>query len=231
MGIDRIIRQLLGGVRGRDAEGAPSVASAGGFELARGVEVADLTGIEPAYSAAQTESGWWLQANVSAERILETFLDLARQIPKPGFLIVGVPTTREVEETLRASPADPCHRGHHYLGGLDDAGLEAILRAHEEHFVHDGLLTFGFASHAGGHKVLVQRYKIFSLMVPDPEPYAKVLVHHGHRPVPLLRTVWDTFSEAQPGVTTGVEVDGATLYDLVSTLEARGLVFGKRDVN
>jgi hypothetical protein len=132
------------------------------FALSQGIEAADLTGIEEAYSVKLVPDGFYIfTVNVSAENIPRLFRRLASEVNDPAFWLLELPTHRDVEEQLRMSPSDPFHRDVWYRDGLTWPEAQRIFDCYEYLFTHDGEVNFGFGSHSGHDEVLVGAYKVF----------------------------------------------------------------------
>lgn len=132
------------------------------FQLPRGIEIADLSGIREAYSISKTEDGYYaLTINVSAERIEPVFARLASEVKPPAFLLLETGTHRDVEKELRKNDTDPLHKDVYYLDGQTWADAKAKLAAYTHLLTHDGGINFGFGSHEGHDEIFVGPYKIF----------------------------------------------------------------------
>lgn len=200
------------------------------FRLARGVLVTDIEGITEGFavSTPANASSAFVRVNVSAERIADVFLELASLVDTPGFLILGVPTSQPVEQEFHEPERPSLHRDFHYLGGLDGDDLRSVFGRHRELLVEDGMVTFGFGSHAGLDEVSVGRYKVFEIQSTAPAKYTERLLHLGYPRRASLRTVRHTFSPTTPGRLERIEIEGRSVFDLVTELTREGLYFGER---
>lgn len=198
------------------------------FKLAAGVKAADLSGISEGYSVAETGKGYTLLTiNVSAERLQETFLGLAEMVSTPGFAVIEIPTDLEKEKKLRKSDKDPLHRDVYYLDGIDFGRLKLLFVKHSWFFLEDGQITFGFGCHKGHDEVFISRYKILNIYADEPDKYVRALQELGYERREPLKTVWDNFSENNPGSTEMLTKDGKSIYSLVEELEQEGLYFAE----
>jgi hypothetical protein len=202
------------------------------FRLPRGVLVPDLEGITEGFavSTPADRNSSFVRANVSAERIADVFLELAALVDTPGFLMLGVPTSRPVEQEFHVPERPALHRDFHYLDGLDGDGLRSIFGRYRELLVEDGMVTFGFGSHAGLDEVNVGRYKVFEILSTTPVKYTECLLRLGYPRRESLRTVRHTFSPTTPGRLGRIEIEGRNVFDMVTELAREGLYFGGRRV-
>ena len=199
------------------------------FQLARGVQVGDLTGIDEGYSIRLNPAGHYVfTINVSAEKISAVFRELAAQVREPGFLLFEIPTHRDDEEPLRKNPSDPFYRDVYYLDGLTWRDADDLLTAHEQLLTHDGEIDFGFGSHSGRDEVLVGHYKIFQVFADEPNKYQLALARLAYMEVPELRTVWQNFTRETPGQRHVLKDEKPTIYEMIEELKGEGLYFAER---
>lgn len=168
-----------------------------------------------------------ITANVSAEKIDETFQKLAEKVKTPGFLILEIPTQKIIEDNLLESEIDTFHRDVYYLDGLNHDEFFQIYSGYKELLISDGLVNFGFGSHDVVDEVLVGKYKIFSILSTEPEKYIDIFKELRFRIYDKLITAWDTFSEEYPGTVKKIVANGIEIYDLPDLLKGRGLYFAK----
>ena len=103
------------------------------FQLPRGIQVADLTGIHEAYSVTLAQDGYHVfTLNVSANNIHRVFCRLAAEVNEPAFLLLETGTHRDIELELRKNDTDPFHKDVYYLNGLKWASAKSILDSYTE---------------------------------------------------------------------------------------------------
>lgn len=199
------------------------------FRLARGVRVADLSGIREGYALATAAQGHAvITVNVSAERLRDVVAELAALVVAPGFLVLQVGSNRAIEGELRVSESDPLHEDVHYLDGLSHEGFRGIFARYADLWAHDGLIQFGFGSHAGVDEVFVGPYKIVHVYAAEPDKYVRTLATLGFRESTPLRTVWNNFSSETPGQRSALSDVEPTIWQAIEQLEHEGLYFAER---
>jgi hypothetical protein len=199
------------------------------FRLARGVAVADLSGIHEGYSVEAAPRGHAVfTVNVSAERMRTVFERLASEVSDPGFLVLEVGTHESVEKTLRKSSTDPFHKDVYYLDALSHEGLREILDRHGDLLTHDGGIHFGFGGSGGIDEVYVGPYKILHIYANAPEKYVRALQDLGFVGEPRLKTVWDNFTAEAPGKRMVLTDVKTTIWSLIEELKTQGLYFAER---
>lgn len=199
------------------------------FELAAGVEVADLTGIHEGFSSRGTARGYHqLTVNVSAPRLLETVRELARQVSEPGFVVLEVPCEENTEAALREDEGAPFHRDVYYLDGIDFARFVQLLETNAAVLLEDGEVNFGFGSHDGYDEVFVGAYKIVSVYAGEPRKYIDALVAMRFGMEDQIRTIWENISIESPGRRRSLAVDGRTVRDLIAELQDEGLYLAEQ---
>lgn len=200
------------------------------FKLVKGVQVADLTGIQEGFRRYPEESGITrFTVNVSAEKQAEAFLRLAAKVVAPGFLVLEVPTSEEEEAKLRTDGSSPFHVDVYYLNDLDFPTLRSIYSRFHHFFVDDGLLRFGFASLKARQEIFVASFKVFEIFTDDPAVFETVLFDE--LKFSLLRdfkTVHANFTREKPGELVRVEAHGAGIYDMINALKNEGLYLKER---
>lgn len=199
------------------------------FRLVQGVQVPDLSGIEEGYSVKRVPAGYHVfTVNVSADNIPRVFRHLAATVAEPGFLTFELPSHGDVEEQLRKSPSDPFHRDVYYLDGLAWVSAEEVFASYEFLLTNDGMINFGFGSLTGRDEVFVDAYKVFKIFADDPQKYHSALGELGYAEVPLLKTVWQNFSQESPGSRNVLSNREPTIWQMVEQLTERGLYLDQR---
>jgi hypothetical protein len=199
------------------------------FQLPRGIQVADLTGIREGYSVAASQDGYHVfTINVSAEKIHPVFCRLAALVDEPGFLLLEVGTHRDIEQTLRKSDTDPFHRDVYYLDDQRWTDVNPIVDTFSTLLAHDGGLNLGFGSHEGHDEVFVGPYKIFTIYADNPKKYEAVLDELGYAKAERIRTVWDNFTHDSPGSRNVLTDAQPTIWEMVEQLKPKELYFADR---
>lgn len=199
------------------------------FQLVTGVTASNLDGVYEGFSVHDSGRGFSeITINVSAEKIEATYLGLCRLVRQPAFGLVEIPTNQKAELLLRTSPTDPFHVDVYYYDRMTYENHTGLIKAYSPFFVNDGQITFGYGSHEGYDEVYVGRYKVFSIYTDDPAKYIRFLEWNTYERREPLRTVFDNFSEATPGMTASTTFEGKTIYDLVEVFTRGGFYMAER---
>lgn len=199
------------------------------FQLPKGIQVANLSGIREAYGITVAPDGYHVfTVNVSAENIHRVFCRLAAEVNQPAFLLLETGTHRDVEAQLRKNNADPLHKDVYYLDGQKWPSAKSILDTYTELFTHDGQLSYGFGSHEGHDEVFVGPYKIFTIYADDPAKYETALAELGIGKVERVKTVWDNFTQGSPGKRNALTEATPTIWEMIEKLKQQGLYLAER---
>lgn len=198
------------------------------FQLADGIEVTDLSGIQEAFSIKRESGGYYyLQINVSSPNIIKVFVELAAAVNEPGFLLLEVGSPEKIEKQLRKKDSDPFHKDVYYLDGKNWKDILPIIIKYQYLLSQDGGVNFGFGSHSGRDEVFVTAYKIFHIYANEPSKYIEVLQKLGFKKVDSLRTVWDNFTNDSPGRRNVLTHAKPTIWDMIEDLKKDGLYFAE----
>jgi hypothetical protein len=146
-------------------------------------------------------------------------------------------THAETEKLLRKTDEDNLyHKDVYYLDGQDIDGFKKIWNSGRDLLLDDGMVQFGFGSHPNctegkSDEVFVGKYKILSIYSNNPEKFSQALAGLEIPLVDKLHTVWDNFSEQNPGRAERIEMNGKDIYDLAEALKDHGLYFCERRVD
>lgn len=158
-------------------------------------------------------------ASVSFDKLFDVLcLLLIALEDNPVAFFLELPCTLDEEEKLRNGDGDPFHYGVYYSDLLHPHGAAALLMRYGEVLLNTGLVTFGFFSNKLQCQITVDSYKVLTLTGMDLGLVERVFAMakvRKERPV----TAWDTISPQTPGTTTGVPVDGKTVYDMLVPLK------------
>ena len=203
------------------------------FYLAQGNEAPHLEGIHPCYDVVKRlrpsngKPYYSFMANVSIENLLPMLTAFCRQLDEPGFFLCELPASQQEEERLRQSEEDPFHCDVFYKDGCSNEELLRLLSLYGKWFIADGMSCFGFSSHKTKDEIYVGPYKIVYVYTDDFDRYRTFLETCGLPYEPDMKTVWDNFTEDEPGQCTLVTLEGKTVYDIVETLRKDGLYFSE----
>lgn len=200
------------------------------FQLASGVTVPHLTGIEQAYQVRPGKKYTVFTINVSRENLEPILLGLVQLIAVPGFFVLEMPSHQIAEQQLRESNEDPFHKDVYYLDGQEIEGFKQLWADARDLLLDDGMVAFGFGSHPNCtdgqyDEVFVGKYKILTIYSNNPDKFSQLLAELDIHQVEELRTVWDNFSQENPGIAERIEINGKDIYDLAESLKKHGLYF------
>ena len=199
------------------------------YQLPRGIEVPDLTGIHEAYSVRKSEKGFFVfTLNVSAENIFRVFLHLASKVKEPAFLLFETGVHEDVEKTLRKKDSDPFHKDVYYIDGLNWARAESIVKIYSELLVNDGEINFGYGTHKGYDEVYVGPYRVFEIYADDPGKYITLLNELGIAKEEKVKTVWGNFTRDSPGQRSALTDAPITIWKMIEQLKEKGLYRAER---
>jgi hypothetical protein len=202
------------------------------FSLVQGVSVPDLTGIHECYDIRHTDKFFKFTINISATNIAHLIKDFCSDLAEPCFFIFEVPTSEADENLIRLKATDPFHGDIYYCDGLSRQVLFEIMEKYGELLINDGMVRFGFASHAPRGEVFdelfIGKYKIVTIFTGDEQRYKMLMSKLGINFEEKIKTVWDNFSHETPGKASRISVDGKDIYDVLKELKEYGLYFAKR---
>ena len=188
------------------------------FELVQGVSAENFDEVHSAYSVE--ENG--ISAIVSAEQMFPLIIDLIKQLDEPVFFFIELPCKEEEELKLRKSKTDPMHYNLYYLDNCTLPVAEAIMKRYGPLLINDGLCRFGFGAHHSGEEIYCLKYRMISVFG-DAKKFSKCFGKHKIPCEQGFITLWDTFSDETPGVSSSVEINGETVYDIVGNLKSEGI--------
>lgn len=189
-----------------------------GFQLVQGVSVDNCDKIHSAYSVSDNS----FSATVSAELIYPLLADLIKQLAEPVFFFIELPCSEEEEKKLRKAKTDPLHYNLYYLDNCTLPVAEAIMKRYGQLLINDGLCRFGFGSHSKSEEIYCLKYQVVSVFG-EQSKFKKCFDKYKIPCEDNLLTLWDTFTNEAPGVSTLVELNGETVYDIAENLKSEGM--------
>lgn len=198
------------------------------FLLAKGITVPDITGIHECYEMTQRNEAFVFTVNISVPHIEPLLMNFCFELAEPCFFILEIPTNVQDEEQLRLQETDPYHCDVYYCDGLSKQDLYAIIKKYGELFIQDGMVCFGIASHTTREELFVGKYKIIQIFTGS-EARCKKLLHEMRIPLEEnIKTVWENFSQENPGTTSTITMNGKNIYDALEELKKQGFYFAER---
>lgn len=188
------------------------------FELVQGVSADNFHKVHSAYSVNEK----CFSATVSAELMYPLITDLIKQLSEPVFFFIELPCSEEEEKKLRKSKTDPMHYNLYYLDNCTLAVAEAIMKRYGQLLINDGLCRFGFGSHSEQEEIYCLKYQVLSVYG-EQKKFKKCFEQHKIPYEDDFLTLWDTFTNEAPGVSSHVEINGETVFDIVENLKSEGM--------
>ena len=167
-------------------------------------------------------------ANIDADKIQALFESFIKLHNDMCFLVLEVPTNAKEETAFSSDGASALHKDVYYLDGLTPDRAVELLNVFGKWLINDGLRTFGFGIHSGGHEILSGKYNVITVYARDKEIYKGFFEKCGIPQVRELKTAWDFFTASNPGDSFAYSFDGTNIYGLVEHLKRYGLYFAER---
>lgn len=178
-----------------------------GFQICQGVNAPDCDKLESGYKTEGSSINGILSAELMG-RLAEGFIDL---IDAPVFFLLELP--REDSEGYDI----------YYLDNCTKEVAHAIMERYGELLIQDGLSRFGFGSNSSEEELYFMDYQEFMIYTSKTQEAQKLLEGLGVKKIPKPDSMWEHFSEDEPGSLSSVEVEGETVYDIPDALEEAGM--------
>ena len=198
------------------------------FQLPKGATVKNLDGIHECFYVRELKNNYKFIANVSFENTDEMIRDFCRELEEPCFFILEVPTNEKDEIALREAGEPGRHGDLYYLDGISRARMFEIFDKYGELLLNDGMVRFGFASHASRDEIYIDKYNIVIIYAIDRARYEKFFLERGIPQEEKIKTVYQNFTKDVPGESRRIDIDGKSIYDIVDDLKPEGLHFAER---
>ena len=188
------------------------------FQLVQGVSVEDYSGIHSAYSVDKNS----IYAEISGEKIYPLVCDLIKCLDQPVFFFIEYPCRQDKEDKLRKSEIAPLHFDLYYLDNCTIPVALAIMKRYGQLLINDGLCRFGFGAHETGEEIYCMKYQVISVYG-DTDKFSKAFEKNKIPKHKNVKTLWDTFSDEHPGLSSAVEINGENIYTILENLKPEGL--------
>lgn len=183
----------------------------GGFRLTEGVCAKVNDKLISAY--CETENGF--DALLSAE-LIEPFVTRAIELlDEPAFFFLELPKNADEEDIENYDI--------YYLDNCTLPVIRAIMKRYGELLVQDGISRFGFGAHDSGVEIYLQSYQQVSIYYPEKTKAADIFEELGAAKTDKLVTLWDDFSQEDPGISVRVELNGESVFDIPENLKSAGM--------
>lgn len=189
-----------------------------GFELVQGVSAENCDKIHSAFYADE----YGISATLSAELYFGVITALIEKLSEPVFFFLEIPCSDDEEKSLRKGKNAPFHYNVYYLDNCTASVAKAIMSRYGELLINDGLCRFGFGSHKNDEEIYCMKYQVVSVYG-DVKKFKRAFEKLDILEEMGFKTLWDTFTNDTPGTCSAVEINGETVYDIVSNLKSEGL--------
>lgn len=166
-------------------------------------------------------------ANVHADKmqcLFEAFVQLHNEM---CFFVLEVPTNAKEEPAVQDETSS-LHKDVYYLDGLTPERAVEFLNVFAPWLIHDGMSSFGFGIHSGGHEPMSGKYNVVTLFTREPDMYENFFESLNIPKVNELKTAWDYFTPESPGEAFRYIHEGNDIYDLIAHMKQYGLYFAER---
>lgn len=189
------------------------------IELPIGVTVEDTTSVAEGYMVETDDQGSVITININPARLCSLLDGFIRLLVPAGFFFLELP----------AEPKEQPEGGYatYYLDGCTIEVLLAIVERYGALLVNDGIVRFGFASHSDGEELYCADYKVVKIYTTRPRAYEELLEGLELERRQPLKTLWDCFTQDNPGEVCLVTVDDETVFDMMENLREAGLYQAK----
>lgn len=176
-----------------------------GFRLCQGVSASNADGLKSGYRS----EGKSFKGLVSAElmaALAEGFIDM---IDDPVFFLLELPAGEDYDV--------------YYLDNCTKEVAHAIMERYGELLVQDGVSRFGFGSNSSEEELYFMDYQEFMMYTPKTEAAKKLLEGLGIKQTDAPDSMWEHFTDDDPGTLSAVELEGETVFDIPEALEEAGM--------
>lgn len=177
------------------------------FVLCQGVSVNGTDNMRSEYCLKENGA----EGILSADVIFDAACGFIRAIPQPLFFF------------LELYNDDTDSYDTYYLDNCTREVALAVMKRYGELLINDGTVRFGFGSHSSEEEIYFTDYQEFSVYSQDVNKIRslmkKLRVYLSDKPASL----WDLFSDDNPGCLSTVEVDGETVRDIPVNLKQAGM--------
>lgn len=177
------------------------------FTLCQGISV---NGTEDLFSQyKKTENG--LTGILSREDIIPVAEAFVGSYKEPVFFFLELPKDSGEEYDV------------YYLDNCTTEVAKAIIKRYGQLLTDDGVSKFGFGSHADDEEIYFQEYQEFSVYSRSINRAETIMKKLGIKSTDNVDSMWDLFSDENPGCLSMVELDGETVFDIPLNLESVGM--------
>lgn len=171
------------------------------FRLIPGVSIPDTSRIKREYKISRGR----IYFTISAEDYQGFFTSCVKKLNEPVFFFVEIPDDN----------------GEYRIYYLDNCTMPvalAILKRYSGILFGDGVIRYGFASHADDDEIYMQEYQTLSIYSKDLSRYESVLTSLGYTKNKDCILSWDIIDKDNVGECINVEADDESYIDMINNL-------------
>lgn len=172
-----------------------------GIRLIQGVTVKDLNGVKKEYKIKDSN----VILTLSAEDYKSFFTSAVKAMKGPVFFFIEIPDGEDGYKT-------------YYLDNCTVSVAQAILKRYGEILYADGVIRFGFGSHADEDEIYMQEFQRLCIYSKDAKKYEKIISGLGYLENDGALSIWDILSGDNTGLREAVECDDESYVDIVNNL-------------
>lgn len=171
------------------------------FRLIPGISIPDTSRIKREYKISRGR----IYFTISAQDYQGFFSSCVKKLEEPVFFFVEIPD-------------DNGEYRLYYLDNCTEPVAQAILKRYSGILFGDGVIKYGFGSHAVDDEIYMQEYQTVSIYSKDLAKYEEVLASLGYVKSKDCVLSWDVIDKDNVGECINVEADDESYIDMINNL-------------
>lgn len=171
------------------------------FRLIPGISIPDTSRIKREYKISRGR----IYFTISAQDYQGFFSSCVKKLKEPVFFFVEIPD-------------DNGEYRLYYLDNCTEPVAQAILKRYSGILFGDGVIKYGFGSHAVDDEIYMQEYQTISIYSKDLAKYEEVLASLGYVKSKDCVLSWDVIDKDNVGECINVEADDESYIDMINNL-------------
>ncbi len=171
------------------------------FRLIPGISIPDTSRIKREYKISRGR----IYFTISAQDYQGFFSSCVKKLKEPVFFFVEIPD-------------DNGEYRLYYLDNCTEPVAQAILKRYSGILYGDGVIKYGFGSHAVDDEIYMQEYQTVSIYSKDLAKYEEVLASLGYVKSKDCVLSWDVIDKDNVGECINVEADDESYIDMINNL-------------
>lgn len=169
-----------------------------------------------------------IMANVNVDEIESVIQHFIVMHEEPIFFILELPADLDDERPVSPGILETTHKNVYYIDGCSQEEALTIMIRVGELLIQDGLVRFGFGCHESQDELMVDKYNVITIWSQNIDDYDDFFEPHDIPKVQELKSVWDYFSEENPGICNRYDVDGKCIYDIPELFKDWGIYLAEQ---